>query len=296
MDILAERISWAIDRIKNDRNIGRGISNEELAKVLGTNVKTLAVYKEGRGLIKSSVLEGLVSKFNFNSAWLIEGTGEPFPGARAKYPEVCGPEEPVRAASGAVEISISEAIANIAPLIRHLEQAVRNMEKEAAESLTIKEILNILGRHIDVEGLLDVFLEKAMRATKAKIGSIFIKDPTTGQFRIAVAKGLEGPEKDTYIDIQNSLVRSVVAEKKTLLVQNIETDPRTRKKNEQKYGPPSFLSVPLLTDDEVSGTLNLAGKEAGRLFDRQDEEIINRIIPGISAALAKSRQPGNDLK
>ncbi len=145
--------------------------------------------------------------------------------------------------------------------------------------------------------MLDVFLEKAMRATRAKIGSIFIKDPKTGQFRIAAAKGLEeGPEKDAYIDIQSSLVRSVVAEKKTLLVQNIEADPRTRKRNEPKYGPPSFLSVPLITDDEVSGTINLAGKEAGRLFDRQDEEILNRIIPGISAALAKSRLPDNDLK
>ncbi len=296
MENLEDRVAWSLDVIKTEKALEKGITDAELAKKLGVNEKTLATYKKGRGSLKGVVVKNLVSIYKFNPVWLYEGNGEPFPGARAKYPEVCGPEEPVRAASGAVEISISEAIANIAPLIKHLEQAVRNMEKEAAESLTIKEILNILGRHIDVEGLLDVFLEKAMRATKAKIGSIFIKDPTTGQFRIAVAKGLEGPEKDTYIDIQNSLVRSVVAEKKTLLVQDIEMDPRTRKKNEPKYGPPSFLSVPLLTDDEVSGTLNLAGKEAGRLFDREDEEILSRIIPGISAALAKSRQPDNDLK
>jgi len=272
------------------------LTKAEAASAIGIKYGTYQRYEYGGNPSKRNI-DKIVNYFGCSKAWLLTGEGEPFPGARAKYPEACGPEEPVRAASGAVEISISEAIANIAPLIRHLEQAVRNMEKEAAESLTIKEILNILGRHVDVEGLLDVFLEKAMRATRAKIGSIFIKDPKTGQFRIAVAKGLEeGPEKDTYIDIQSSLVRSVVAEKKTLLVQNIETDPRTRKKNEQKYGPPSFLSVPLLTDDEVSGTLNLAGKEAGRLFDREDEEILNRIIPGISAALAKSRQPDNDLK
>ena len=87
-----ERVIWAIDVIKNDRNIGKGISNEELAKALGVNVKTLSAYKEGRGLLKGSVLEGLVTKFSFNSTWLIEGRSEPFPGARAKYPDVCGAE------------------------------------------------------------------------------------------------------------------------------------------------------------------------------------------------------------
>lgn len=87
-----ERVIWAIDVIKNDRNIGKGISNEDLARALGVNVKTLAAYKEGRGLLKGSVLEGLVTKFNFNSAWLIEGKSEPFPGAHAKYPDVCGVE------------------------------------------------------------------------------------------------------------------------------------------------------------------------------------------------------------
>jgi hypothetical protein len=34
-----------------------------------------------------------MKKYNFSSDWLDSGRGEPFPGARIKYPEVCGHEE-----------------------------------------------------------------------------------------------------------------------------------------------------------------------------------------------------------
>lgn len=93
MDNLTERIAWAITIIKDDKDLDKGIKDISLAKILGTNKDTLAAYRNCKGLLKGEVIEKIVSYYHFSPTWLFQGQGEPFPGARQKYPEVCGPEE-----------------------------------------------------------------------------------------------------------------------------------------------------------------------------------------------------------
>lgn len=93
MEIYSERIAWALKTIEEDKDVGRGIKTLELAKQLGIDYKTLTKYKLGGGSLKSESINVLILNYKFNPLWLFKGQGEPFPGARAKYPEVCGPEE-----------------------------------------------------------------------------------------------------------------------------------------------------------------------------------------------------------
>lgn len=90
---LTEKVAWAIKTVKTEERLDKGISNLDLAKKLGTNKDTLADYIKGKGLLKGEVIENLVSIYNFNPTWLFKNRGEPFPGAREKYPEVCGPAD-----------------------------------------------------------------------------------------------------------------------------------------------------------------------------------------------------------
>lgn len=94
MEKLSDRVAWALNTIKDDRSIGKGIRDIDLAKQLDINEKTLNTYKAGQGSLKSTAIEGLVKHYNFNPLWFYYGQGEPFPGARKKYPEVCGPDSP----------------------------------------------------------------------------------------------------------------------------------------------------------------------------------------------------------
>jgi len=92
MENLSERCSWAIKTIKVDKDLDRGILDIDLAKVLGTDKNTLAAYRNHKGLLKGEFIQRLIDYYHFSPAWLFQGDGEPFPGARAKYSEVCGPE------------------------------------------------------------------------------------------------------------------------------------------------------------------------------------------------------------
>jgi hypothetical protein len=92
LNSLTEKIAWAILTIKDDQDLDKGITDVDLAKILGTNKNTLAGYRNGKGLLKGEVIDRLISRYHFNPMWLFKGEGEPFPGARAKYKDVCGPE------------------------------------------------------------------------------------------------------------------------------------------------------------------------------------------------------------
>ena len=90
---LKVRVAWAIKIIKTDKRLDRGIKDIDLAKTLGTNKNTLADYRKEKGLLKGDFINRLALVYNFNLMWLFKGRGEPFPGARKEYPDVCGPEE-----------------------------------------------------------------------------------------------------------------------------------------------------------------------------------------------------------
>ena len=92
VDEFASRTAWAIETIKSDPDLDKGITDVELAKVLGTDKNTLARYRQKKVLPQGKVLQRLISHYHFNPQWLFKGEGEPFPGARSKYPEVCGPD------------------------------------------------------------------------------------------------------------------------------------------------------------------------------------------------------------
>ena len=55
-----------------------------------------------------------------------------------------------------------------------------------------------------------------------------------------------------------------------ILVENVEQDPRTLKKNEAKYKTSSFVCVPLKIDQRVVGVMNFTDKSSGEIFDDVD--------------------------
>lgn len=87
MEKLADRVAWAITKIKEEF----GHSNVRIGELLGIDKNTVAAYLNMTGSLKGEVLEGLANQFNYNSDWLLKNWGEPFPGARDKYEDVCGP-------------------------------------------------------------------------------------------------------------------------------------------------------------------------------------------------------------
>ncbi len=171
-------------------------------------------------------------------------------------------------------------------LMKKFEETTGELQQRVFELFSIKELTEVASKILDVDDLLNVLLEKAMAISRAQIGSVFVVEPEKGRFRVVATKGLEsGPKKGSYIKIDESLARFAASDKKPLLVQDIDSDSRTHKLNDPKYGPPSFLSMPIFVREDVIAVLNLSHKETKQVFGSNDEHILSIIIGEIGFAL-----------
>jgi two-component system cell cycle sensor histidine kinase/response regulator CckA len=175
-------------------------------------------------------------------------------------------------------------------LMNRLEETTSELQYRVFDLITIKELTEVAGRSLDIEELLNMLLEKTMAVSKAQIGSVLMVEFDTNRFRVVTTRGLEpGPRKGSHINIGDTLLQHIVSEEKSLLVQDIESDPRTHKVNDLKYGAPSFLSMPIFIREALIGVLNLSRKQTQQVFDSQDEHIVSIMIGEIGFALENAR-------
>jgi two-component system cell cycle sensor histidine kinase/response regulator CckA len=175
-------------------------------------------------------------------------------------------------------------------LMNRLEKTTSELQNRVLELITIKELTEVAGRSLDIEELLNMLLEKTMAVSMAQIASVLIVESDTNRFRVVATRGLDpGPRKGSHININDTLLQHIVSEKKSLLVEDIESDPRTHKVNDLKYGAPSFLSMPIFIREDLIGILNLSRKQTQQVFDSHDEHIVSIMIGEIGFALENAR-------
>jgi transcriptional regulator with XRE-family HTH domain len=110
------RTRWAINHVCRRDNL----TNKTLADLLKMNTSNISQYRSKKIRPSAEFMEGFCKQFGFSEAWFLSGVGEPFPGAYAKYPEVCGsagsapgvrePVPPYGALVAEQKINIEEAI------------------------------------------------------------------------------------------------------------------------------------------------------------------------------------------
>lgn len=89
---MKERVRWAIGYICDNCNM----TNEKISREMGCSTSTINSY---RRMVTVPGMDFLIymNKYNFSLEWFTSGKGEPFAGAREKYPEVCDKEKTIDA-------------------------------------------------------------------------------------------------------------------------------------------------------------------------------------------------------
>lgn len=70
----------------------RDLTNDTMAVKMGVKIGTLANYRAMKTSPKYEFVASFCKVFDFNEDWFLKGKGEPFPDARAKYPNYFGLE------------------------------------------------------------------------------------------------------------------------------------------------------------------------------------------------------------
>ena len=175
-------------------------------------------------------------------------------------------------------------------LMKKFEQTTSELQHRVFELLAIKELIEVASKNIHIDGLLNALLEKAMAVCKAEIGSVFMVESREQAFRVVATRGLEsGPAEDSYISISQTLARHVISARKPLLVQGCNPDTGAYKLNDPKYGPASFISMPIFIRENLIATLNLSHRGTKRVFGSNDEHILSIMIGEVGFALENAQ-------
>ncbi|WP_100266417.1 sensor domain-containing diguanylate cyclase [Mariprofundus ferrinatatus] len=176
-------------------------------------------------------------------------------------------------------------------LLKQYQEASGALERRAVELLLIKELAEEASANLDLKTLLNSLLDKVMQINRAKIGSVFLVDESGERLKVVSSRGVGREEIDGIsIAVKDSLASLVLDGREgELLVENIETDSRVRKKNDPKYGSPSFLLLPVRAGEKIIAVINLAHKSNGEMFRQEDVDLATIMIQEVGFALENAR-------
>jgi HD-GYP domain-containing protein (c-di-GMP phosphodiesterase class II) len=135
---------------------------------------------------------------------------------------------------------------------------------------------------------MDMFLEFISELLDLNICSIMLSDDLTGELTIKSAKGLSDEiVKRTRIKFGDQIAGWVANEGKPVLLEDLESDYRFKRRSFPKYNTKSLLSLPLKIQDKVIGVLNLNNKKTAEPFTEKDLNIALVLSERISYFLEK---------
>ena len=139
------------------------------------------------------------------------------------------------------------------------------------------------------QDLLDSIFRVATELVRGERASLLLRDDGTSDFVIARATGLaDDVMREARVRPGEGIVGHVVASKHSLLVRDAGEAPVPIRGGH--YRSDSFVSVPVMVDDEARGVLNVADRADGRPFEQADLDTLELLAGHIGAVLVQQEQ------
>lgn len=170
----------------------------------------------------------------------------------------------------------------ISNLILHRRISELNALYEAGKSI---------GSTANLHELLRQIVALASNVTEAQVGSIMLLDEQREYLTIEAAIGLE--EKiieTTRLPIGASIAGHVAQKGEPLIVENVEQDDRFKRINKERYGAASLLCCPLKIKNRVIGVINMANKQGGEGFTKDDLRLLITFASQAAVAVDDANQ------
>ncbi|HYK98951.1 MAG TPA: diguanylate cyclase [Candidatus Acidoferrales bacterium] len=139
------------------------------------------------------------------------------------------------------------------------------------------------------QDLLDSIFRVATELVRGERASLLLRDNETSDFVIVRATGLaDDVMRAVRVRSGEGIAGHVVASKQSLLVRDIGDAPAMLRRGQ--YRSASFVSVPVLVDNEPRGVLSVADRSDGLPFEEGDLQTLEILAGHIGACLVQQEQ------
>ncbi len=160
------------------------------------------------------------------------------------------------------------------------------LQKKILELISLKKAgKTAISELFNLELVLDVILNIALREVDALRGSIVIKDKE-GELVVKAAAGEAKDIINTKVEDEDSVTRYIFNKGESLLISDIEKHPLFQKADiSGKYNTKSLLSLPLKAGNQIYGVMNVNNKHNKRPFNSEDLDILAGLANQASMAI-----------
>ena len=141
----------------------------------------------------------------------------------------------------------------------------------------INEIASIIISTDNIDTITNFVLDLILGCTKARNGSVLLLNGE-GNLIVKASKGINHMVIPSLkIKIGERICGKVAEEKSPLLVKDITSDKRIKKKGNGKYNTSSFISCPILIREKLLGVINVTDKIDESSFTEDEFDLVNII-------------------
>ncbi len=162
--------------------------------------------------------------------------------------------------------------------------------RRAVEELSI---LNELARAVsamnDSQKIMQIILKRSLKAVNAEQGVITLIEPNPQHPMKTLIRGMASSSDREQYHLSQNAMGWMILNKKPLLCNNFETDPRFAGIRDQDPSVRSVLCVPLLVKNELKGVLTLVNKKQRNGFSDDDQRLLSIIAAQSAQVIENAR-------
>jgi signal transduction histidine kinase len=173
-----------------------------------------------------------------------------------------------------------------------IEERLAYLEERVAILERMVKVSQIITSTLDLEKLLDIIAEVAMRLTKTEAASIMLLDERTGELYFQTARGDKSEEvKRVTVPLEGSIGGWIFTHNEPLIIHDPQEDPRHFQAADSETGfvTRSLMGAPLNFRGETIGVievLNCVGEEG---FSDQDLQTLQALAAQAAIAIQNAR-------
>jgi len=172
----------------------------------------------------------------------------------------------------------------------NLTQTNTSLKQRVHELSILNDISKVVSSVLNLEKLLDVYID----LVRSRIGicncSIFLVDAETDELVVCASegesgRGLVGARTPIGLGIEGWVAENRIP----VLIDDLANDSRFRDKGSAKYDRGSFICAPLLSKGELLGVIDLNDRTDGQKFTESDLKLLITVAGQVSAAIDNAR-------
>jgi diguanylate cyclase (GGDEF)-like protein len=164
------------------------------------------------------------------------------------------------------------------------------VEYRGEELAILFDTINDLISTLSIREVIERLLQRVLVHLESEIASILMVGPDA-KLRIRHARGLpEEIVESTCLGLGEGISGYVAQAGSAVLIEDIEQDPRFRRRNHERYYTRSAISVPLRIHGNVMGVINVNNKQNRESYAADDLRLVEAIAGHAAVALFNARR------